>query len=354
MHMQSWGGSFVKTWGMARGSRVVAGVLACVGGVATASAAVAAEPAVPSSITSELDAVAAASGTAGSAEVQTEPALEGSSLSKLGGAGDAGGLGLIDDPNYWVFDNEYDSAVDSAAYPELGSSGMAVSKAAPDTLKVVGLGSPASDGSVSRDGYVGVLLDSNGDGASDYGSVAPGVFMNIGTTYTTAVFQTSGSSTVNTGLTAKWLRTADGWVAGFPWRAMGISGARFVMGLKDSSGDVDFSPNSYGTFVALSGVVGVTPTTPASPIPLPAPTSQQAIGSVPHSVRTKRKKRVALPTTTDAGTRIRWVSRTKSTCKVSGARLVLTGKKGKCRIVATATGDGQRLALNTTYTVRLR
>ena len=70
---------------------------------------------------------------------------------------------------------------------------------------------------------------------------------------------------------------------------MGISGARFVMGLKDSSGDVDFSPNSYGTFVALSGVVGVTPTTPASPIPLPAPTSQQAIGSVPHSVRTKRK-----------------------------------------------------------------
>ena len=117
--------------------------------------------------------------------------------------------------NYWVFDNEYDSAVDS--YPELGSSGMAVSKAAPDTLKVVGLGSPASDGSVSRDGYVGVLLDSNGDGASDYGSVAPRCFHEYRYDLHNGGVQTSGSSTVNTGLTASCERPT---AAGFPWRAM--------------------------------------------------------------------------------------------------------------------------------------
>lgn len=347
-------GEFVTIWGMARGSLVTAGVLACVGGVGVASVAVAAQPAVPSDITSELGAVAAASGSSGEVGVQSDSMLEQSPLSRLGGAGEASGLTLINDPNYWVFDDEYDSAVDSAAYPELGTSGMAVSKSAPDTLIVVGLGSPASDGSVSRDGYVGVLLDTNGDGSTDYGSVAPGVFMNVGTTYTAPVFWTSGSTTVDTGLSARWVRTADGWIAGFPWKAMGISGARFVMGLKDSSGDVDFSPNSYGTYVALSGVVGVTPTAPVTPVPVPVPAGQRVVGSVPSSVRAKRKKRVALPTTTDAGSRIRWTSRTKATCKVSGGRLVLTGKKGKCRIAATATGNGQRLALNTTYTVRLR
>lgn len=268
---------------------------------------------------------------------------------KLQSKGDVSSRALINDPNYWVWDQQYDSNFDSAAYPELGSSAMAVSKSNPSSLLIAGLGSPTSSGSLTEgDGYVSVLLDTNGDDQSDFGVITPSAYMYTGSTYISHIYRFVGESTIDTGLTGAWSRTTDGWAVSLPWQSMGISSARYVMGLKDSFGDRDWSPNTYGNNVQLSGVVGVNPTAPPSPV------SQQVAGKVPTKVNVKSKKNVSLPTTTNAGVGVRWVSQTKKVCKISRGKLVRTGKKGQCRITATAAGTTTRLTLNQTYRIRIK
>lgn len=268
---------------------------------------------------------------------------------KLPKPGQVSTRSLVSDPDYWVFDEEYDSITDSFAYPELGSSAMAVSKAAPDRLSIVGLGSPYSDGTLTQSGYLGVLLDTDGDGQSDYGTVTPTVYMGLSSAYSSNIYRLIGGTTFNTGLTATWVRTSGGWVVSLPWQTMGITGARYMMTLVDGYGDRDWSPNTYGTYAQLAGVVGYVPPAP------PAPIAQSVAGSVPASAKAKRNKKVSLPARTNAGTKLRWASQTPKVCKIAkNGKLVLTGKKGKCKITATAAGSDTRLALTRKYTVKLK
>lgn len=253
---------------------------------------------------------------------------------------------LVNDPAYWVFNQEYDSGYDSAAYPELGSSALAVSKAAPDAMTIVGLASPQSDGYLTQFGDVSVLLDTNGDGVSDFGAITPSTYMYLGSNYTTTLYRFIGSTPVSTGLTATWGRTSGAWGVTLPWRAMGITGARHVMALEDEDGYLDWSPNSYGTYAQLAGVVGYTPP--------PAPAAQSVAGSVPKQTKAKRNKKVALPKSTNTGAKLRWSTRTPKICKISSGRVVLTGKKGSCKITATESGSTTRLSLSKSYTIKAK
>ncbi len=98
------------------------------------------------------------------------------------------------------------------------------------------------------------------------------------------------------------------------------------------------------------------PAAPAPPPPpaTPAPVSQQVAGTVRASIKTKKNKKVALPASTTSGTPLRWSTRTPKACKVASGRLVLTGKKRTCKIVATAAGDATQLALTRRYAIRLK
>lgn len=247
---------------------------------------------------------------------------------------------LQSDPDFWVLDAEYDSAYDSYAFPELGNSGMAVARSNPDTLITIALASPWVDSTVSRDGYVVSFLDTNNDGSSDFGSITPPQMMYQDMTYVMPVYRFVGNSAVDTGLDAWWVMTSDGWAIGYPWRSMGIVSTSFSMGLEDYYGYRDYSPDWWSTYAQFAGIVGVY--------------SQKVSGSVPSSTRAKARKKVNLPRRTNAGKAIRWSSATKKLCTTSAATLKLTGRKGTCRITASAPGDATHHALRRNYSVRLK
>ncbi|MEI6624289.1 MAG: uL22 family ribosomal protein, partial [Actinomycetes bacterium] len=77
-------------------------------------------------------------------------------------------------------------------------------------------------------------------------------------------------------------------------------------------------------------------------------------GKKPEDAKAKNKKPLALPKKTDAGTAIRWVSLTPKICKVKAGKLVLTGKKGVCRVSAVAGGTGSALAFKQQYSIRVK
>lgn len=326
---------------------LIASGLTAVSLVATTTATQATDASAFDNLTDKLKAAAAADGSSTPASTT---AVDQGIFDKLTKPSPRA---LVNDPDYWVFNQEYDSPTDSAAYPELGSSALGVSKAYPDLMTVVGLASPYSDGYLTRDGgNIAVLLDTNGDGQSDYGTITPITYMGLSTGYSATIYRFIGSSTVSTGLTAIWTRSSGAWGVSFPWKSMGISGARYVMSLKDQYGDTDWSPSVFGTYAQLAGVVGYVP--PPPPPPAPAPVAQSVSGRVPASAKAKRNKKVSLPSTTNAGIKVRWTSQTPKICKISGGKLVSTGKKGKCKISATAASSATRLALNQRYTVKLK
>jgi hypothetical protein len=250
---------------------------------------------------------------------------------------------LSSDPDYWMFDSEYDSPYDSLAYPELGNSAMAVARSTPDVLMTVALASPTVDGTVSRDGGLFSFLDTNNDGQTDFGTMPPKQTMYVGSVYSSPVYRFVGDSLAATGVSARWLMTSSGWSTAYPWRSLGISGVSFSMGLEDADGDTDWSPNTWSTYVQLAGVVGVIPRT-----------SQNVAGAVPSKVKLKKSKRVALPRSTNAGTRISWTSTSKKVCRTSGSTLKLPGRKGVCRIVARATSDPTHYEMTRTYRIRVK
>ena len=107
-------------------------------------------------------------------------------------------------------------------------------------MTVVGLASPQSDGYLTQDGDVSVLLDTNGDGLSDYGVITPSTYMYLGSSYATTVYRFIGSSAFSTSHAATWSRTSGAWGVSLPWKSMGITGARHVMGLQDEDGYQDW------------------------------------------------------------------------------------------------------------------
>ncbi len=250
---------------------------------------------------------------------------------------------LSNDPDYWMFDSEYDSPYDSLAYPELGISGMAVAKSAPDTLMTVALASPGVDSTVSRDGALYSFLDTNNDGRTDYATVTPAQSMYQGSLYSSPVYRFVGDSLVGTGVSATWLMTSSGWSASFPWRSLGISAVSFSMGLEDADGYTDWSPDAWSTYAQLAGVVGVVQRT-----------GQTVAGSVTSKTKAKKGKRVSLPRTTNAGNRINWTSKSKKLCRTAGSTLKLTGRKGKCRIVASAQQDATHYSMRRAYKIRVK
>ncbi|MGV1036009.1 MAG: carboxypeptidase-like regulatory domain-containing protein [Candidatus Nanopelagicales bacterium] len=82
--------------------------------------------------------------------------------------------------------------------------------------------------------------------------------------------------------------------------------------------------------------------------------SQRVAGKVAGSVKAKKGKKVALPKRTSAGVRIRWVVKSSKFCKFKSGKLVLKGKRGKCRVTAYAPSNSRYKAMKVTYTVRLK
>ncbi|MEI8082805.1 MAG: fibronectin type III domain-containing protein, partial [Actinomycetes bacterium] len=122
------------------------------------------------------------------------------------------------------------------------------------------------------------------------------------------------------------------------------TGYVFQIAAINATGKGAFSPSS----------ATVTPQAPYNPPVVNPPGPQHVAGAVPASIKTKKNKKVALPKRTDAGVPIVWVSATPKVCKVAGGKLVLTGKKGACRITAKATADGTHTALRQLFAIRLK
>ncbi|MEI8081488.1 MAG: carboxypeptidase-like regulatory domain-containing protein [Actinomycetes bacterium] len=112
--------------------------------------------------------------------------------------------------------------------------------------------------------------------------------------------------------------------------------------------------DSGGHALSLSLVVSA----PPSPAPAPAPAktvvrSQHLVGPVPAKAKAKKAKRVALATRTDAGTAAIWRSATPKVCTVLGGRLASTGRKGQCRVTASAPAVPGFSALQTSFAIRM-
>lgn len=107
--------------------------------------------------------------------------------------------------------------------------------------------------------------------------------------------------------------------------------------------------------VTVTAIPAPAPTPPAPTPPSPAAThAQHVVGSVPGSIKARNRRAISLPTKTDAGRSIRWVSSTPRTCKVKRGKLLTTGHKGICTLTATATAIDTHTPLKQSYQIRAR
>lgn len=149
---------------------------------------------------------------------------------------------------------------------------------------------------------------------------------------TVSTFEDGTSADTNAAVTG----LQDG--IGYKFRVAGINGA----------GRGAFSPWSA---TVTPVVPAVTPTPGVTP---PAPTPQAVSGSVAKSAKAKKKGKVKLPTSTNAGSQLAWVTKTPKVCKIKSGNVQLTGKKGSCKVIGTAAADPTHLALLQTYTIKVK
>jgi hypothetical protein len=82
---------------------------------------------------------------------------------------------------------------------------------------------------------------------------------------------------------------------------------------------------------------------------------QAVVGATPPAkAKAKSKKPIALAKTTTSGASIKWKSQTPTVCKIKKGKLVMTGKRGKCKIIGTAPAVGNAAAFSQTYAVRVK
>lgn len=105
--------------------------------------------------------------------------------------------------------------------------------------------------------------------------------------------------------------------------------------------------------VFSAGTVAIPQTQPATQAP-PVIQDQHVAGRVPAKLKRNTRKLVKLPTTTDGGQRVSWVSATPKICKVVRGKLKLTGKRGTCRLVGAAPQAGNFRGLRQVYGIRVK
>jgi hypothetical protein len=128
-----------------------------------------------------------------------------------------------------------------------------------------------------------------------------------------------------------------------------------VRGLSDGSAYTftATATNQAGTSAASAASRPATPTAPPAPPP-PPPVAQVVAGGVTKMVKAKRNKKIGVPARTTAGMTLRWKSKSPKVCKMKGRKVQLTGKRGTCTLVATASATPTLLALSKRYKIRVK
>ena len=162
------------------------------------------------------------------------------------------------DPNNFFTWYSPDSESDCGVSPwcEIEASQFFVPRTEPDWLYGIAFTSFTADGSlpIKRDSGVGIFLDVDRDGKSDYRSLAPAEYFAPNDLKSTTVERRSGNTWVDTGVASAWGIATGGWVVNMEWRRLGISGAAPQMVLCDS-GLCDSSPGTFNDYINIKTFV---------------------------------------------------------------------------------------------------
>ncbi|MEI6623272.1 MAG: hypothetical protein WCP28_15330, partial [Actinomycetes bacterium] len=110
--------------------------------------------------------------------------------------------------------------------------------------------------------------------------------------------------------------------------------------------------NAVGTSTFSPASEPVIPVAPVAPVA--ASVAQHVSGLVPKATAAKANKKLRLPARTDAGQTIQWITSNPKICKVRNGKLVMTGRKGTCKITAVVASNGTYAALSTQYAIRFK